>query len=44
MTVFQDGGQPADGPDTRIWTGFDIMPVGTDWILFLKWNNERAVN
>ena len=38
--ILQRGGsrREADHILVEIWNGFDIMPIGSEWLLFLEWN------
>ena len=40
----QMGGRIArpDHVETQTWNGFPIMPVGTEWVLFLEWNTALS--
>ncbi len=40
MTILQRGGviRRADGLHRHLWNNFETMPVGTEWVLLLRWN------
>ena len=38
--IFQMGGRLRRPDHTEVvtWNGFDILPIGSEWVLFLEWN------